>query len=193
MEFLALLLAKAGAATLTTKVVVAGAVSAVTIGTAGATGVVPVAALLPDDSSTVVVEEDRSAIVPAETTDPADDVDADVPVEGPEDPALEDPALEDAPEDAGTSAVDALEAARSKAPEQAHAGLDRALAAVTGAGEREPAAGGAEQGTRPTAQPQRPAPAQPVAPEAERGTGQAGSAPEAGSGATDAGNGAGRN
>ena len=48
MNVLATLLAKTGAATLTTKVLVAAAVSAAAVGTAGATGVVPAATSAPD-------------------------------------------------------------------------------------------------------------------------------------------------
>ena len=60
LNLLPLLLAKAGAATITTKVVVAGAVSAAALGTAGVTGVGPVAELLPNDSSSVTVPAERS-------------------------------------------------------------------------------------------------------------------------------------
>lgn len=60
LNLLPLLLAKAGAATITTKVVVAGVVSAAALGTAGATGVVPVAELLPSDGSSVTTPDERS-------------------------------------------------------------------------------------------------------------------------------------
>ena len=60
MNLLPLLLAKCGAATLTTKVLVAGAVSAAALGTAGATGGLPVPGLVPADDSTVTIQDDRS-------------------------------------------------------------------------------------------------------------------------------------
>lgn len=201
LNLLPLLLAKAGAATLTTKVVVAGAVSAATIGTAGATGVVPVEALLPGDTATVVVEDDTTGDIPVE--EPTEgEVSDEVDVEAPEDPALEEapeeeatedeatdeeaPEEEPTEEDGGKSALEALDAAQSRAPEQADAGLNRARAAVSG--ER----GGAAAGTAPghAARPTQPAPEQAEqakrpaqgaergAPEAERGAGAADRASE---------------
>jgi ElaB/YqjD/DUF883 family membrane-anchored ribosome-binding protein len=59
LNLLPLLLAKAGAATITTKVVVAGAVSVAALGTAGATGVVPVEELLPGEATSVTVPDER--------------------------------------------------------------------------------------------------------------------------------------
>jgi hypothetical protein len=182
VNLLVLLLAKTGAATLTTKVVVVGAVSAAALGTAGVTGVVPVEALLPGDSTAVVVEEDSAADEPAEeiTTDTGDADAVEV-----SDPATEDVVEEDAteddatPEDGGSSAAEALEAVRSKAPEQAQPGLERAQAAVARAAERraDASADASEEATQPTG---------PTAPEA-------GSDPQLRSGAAGAGNGAGRN
>ena len=55
-----LLLAKAGATAITTKVVVAGAVSVAALGGAGAAGVGPVADLLPSDASSVTTPDERS-------------------------------------------------------------------------------------------------------------------------------------
>ena len=85
VNLLPLLLAKAGAASLTTKVLVAGAVSAVAIGTAGATGVVPVDALLTGSSSSVT--EDGSA----EPTE----MEAAEPTDGPDDSLTDDQAGDD--------------------------------------------------------------------------------------------------
>ena len=170
MNLLALLLAKAGAATVTAKVAVAGAVSVAAIGTAGATGVVPVEALLPGDTS-VTVQEDADPGAPVEEITPApDEIEAPEEDDAPEDEAPKDEAPEDgapdeeAPEDeapeedapeedAGRSAaLEALDAAQSRAPEQADAGLDRARAAVSGTAERGPGAArtAPEQSARPT-------------------------------------------
>ena len=124
MNLLALLLAKAGAATATAKVAVAGAVSVAAIGTAGATGVVPVEALLPGTTS-VTVQEDADPGAPVEEITPApDEIEAPEEDETPEEEAPE--------EDAGKSAaLEALAATQSRAPEEADAGLDRARAAVS--------------------------------------------------------------
>lgn len=137
MNLLALLIAKTGAATVTTKIVVVGAVSVAAVGTAGATGAVPVAELLPGDDSAVVVQEE-----PVE--DVLDDApDAPAPDEGVETPepdatTPEDPVLDEGDdvvlEHPRQNALDALERVQEKAPEQAQAGLARAREAVTGGG-----------------------------------------------------------
>ena len=144
LNLLPLLLAKAGAATITTKVVVAGAVSAAALGTAGATGVVPVAELLPSDSSSVTVPDERSgedalselATVP-ETDGTAAGEGFDRASEVAADEAQE--ALEAARIAAETAAADARKAAETAAADAQKAAAEARLAAEQKAAEQKAA------------------------------------------------------
>jgi hypothetical protein len=110
LNLIPVLLAKAGAATLTTKVVVAGAVSAATLGTAGATGVIPVEELLPGDRATsATVLDERPG---QDALDGAFDRAGEVAAEEAQ-KALEDAqkAADDAREDAQKAVEDAQKAA----------------------------------------------------------------------------------
>ena len=118
LNLLPLLLAKAGAATITTKVVVAGAVSAAALGTAGATGALPVEELLPTESTSVVVSDETSVEDPLVGDDlgegAIDEVEAE---DGVEDGVEGETAqgLDRATEVASAQAQAALEAARQAA------------------------------------------------------------------------------
>lgn len=149
MNPITLLLGKLGGAALTTKVAVVGAVSAAAIGTAGATGALPVGDLLPTSDAVVSPVDGSAPNADLAVTGPTDGAGASGGSEVPAGPAAQDVQQDvaeptDAPEALEATdedAADESEPAEEDAAEEIEAADDQEQDAAEESDQDEPAEG----------------------------------------------------